>query len=339
MYGPASQVSTFDMYKTFVERNLGLNSIVTFLLVLNSFENKWYYINVGCVLTSQNPIQYPSITMSSRKISCSECSSTFSSEWAYNRHYNEKHSGYQFIRNCPIKGCSKQFNRKYCLVQHLRRQHGLSTINAKETVKNVEVRCVSKEDLDRNKFQVVKIDDYSDISEDEFDFDEISNQSFSKNLPSDDICNVTTEEQELTADLDSITSAENFSITTCETPPELSDDELTGLQHDLGLIAEELEPEPPLDPNCIVVSDSEDDISPDETVVDTTTTTVILTLIRKDITFSDGSMETTRSSTVSYSTGVDPERIDFESLANTVIDEIPNHFKKQNCRYTNSNIF
>ncbi|VDI01460.1 Hypothetical predicted protein [Mytilus galloprovincialis] len=143
-----------------------------------------------------------------------------------------------------------------------------------------------------------------------------------------DVYNVTSEEQELNADLNSTVSAEDFSVTTCKTQKELSEDELTGLEQDLGLIAEELESETPLNTSCIVVSDSEeDDISLEATVVDTTTTTALLTLIRKDITYSDGSMETTRNSTVSFSTGVNPETIDFEHLAMTVVDDLLDNFR------------
>ncbi|CAC5382097.1 purB [Mytilus coruscus] len=84
--------------------------------------------------------------------------------------------------------------------------------------KELPIGCVSKEDLNRNKFQVVNVDDYSDISEDEFDFDEISNQSTSKNVSSGDVDNdVASEKQEINVDLDSIASAEDFSVTTCKT--------------------------------------------------------------------------------------------------------------------------
>ncbi|CAC5384764.1 unnamed protein product [Mytilus coruscus] len=114
------------------------------------------------------------------------------------------------------------------------------------------------------------------------------------------------EEHEQNVDLDSIASAEDFSVITCKTPEGLSDDD-----------------------------DSEEDGSfPKASVVDTTTTTVILILIKKDIAYSNGSMETTRNSTISYSTGVNQESKDFEHLAMTVTDEIPKHIKKHNFRYT-----
>ncbi|CAC5420602.1 unnamed protein product [Mytilus coruscus] len=229
---------------------------------------------------------------------------------------------------------------KYCDIVLLLTNKLTKAVYPEENVKYVKVRCVSKKDLNRNKFQVLKVNDYFDISEDEFDSDEIPNQFTSKNVSSGDVYyDGASEEQELNVDLDSIASAEDFGVTTCNSPEGLSDEELTDLQHELGLIAEEFESETPLEnTDCIVISDSEeDDNSPEATVVATTTTTVILTLIRKDLAYSDGSMETTRNSTVSYSTGVDPESIDFEHLVMTVIDEIPNHFKKKTSRYTSSN--
>lgn len=254
---------------------------------------------------------------------CSECHKKFSSVWTLQRHFNEKHSDYRFVRDCPKKGCARQFNRKFFLVQHLRRQHGVAHLDAKQQANNVNTRCVSTQDIDKNRYNIIKVEDYSDISDDDFDFGDIIGHQVEEKPQS-------------------VNSFENFSIFANEESG-LSDvdDQLKELQEEMN------ENDTKADENiCNSDSDTASEnssknsndsdaevISISDEECETKTTTVTLTLIRKEIKHSDGTIETTRNSIISYSKGLEMTRQDFEFVARDIISEIPEHFKKENKRF------
>ena len=293
--------------------------------------------------------------MSSRKTSeCTECNKIFYNEWTLKRHYNEKHSGFRFVRCCPSKGCTKTFHRKYFLVQHLCRSHGFSNTEAKLKARTVNATFVPEADRQKTNYNVIKVEDYSDISDDDFNPEEVTghkSQQIYQNVPTFNFDSMFDEPQPSPLAMTSpISSPENFSMSSCELPEEISDTELSELDKTLGTISSEFNPCKAVavmptvrqqDPEIIVISDDEEENSSTDhentrTVKETNTMSVTLTLIRKDIKYSDGTSETNRDSVISYSEGINPEEIDFKQLAVNIISEIPRHFDHQNRRYASA---
>lgn len=103
----------------------------------------------------------------------------FSREWALRRHSNEIHSGFRFIQTCPERNCRKTFYRKFFLVQHLVIVHKYVLDDAKLAATSVHATGMSADEMIRKKKSVINLHEYSDISEDEFNFEELTGTTHS----------------------------------------------------------------------------------------------------------------------------------------------------------------
>ena len=97
-----------------------------------------------------------------------------------------------------------------------------------------------------------------------------------------------------------------------------------------------------------IVSDSNDSDEDDgrsdkpddqkRTVKNTNCTIISLNFVRTDVSYCDGSTETSRKSNITYSAGLDPELIDFKILAINLQKEVPEHFQNKNKRFVSAHI-
>lgn len=82
--------------------------------------------------------------------------------------------------------------------------------------------------------------------------------------------------------------------------------------------------------------DKDSDNETSQQVVFENVVTVTLTLTCRNTHFSDGHIETVRDSSIFYSEGINPENIDFQRLVMGVLNEIPEHLRQSNTRFTSA---
>ncbi|CAC5358976.1 unnamed protein product [Mytilus coruscus] len=287
---------------------------------------------------------------------CSDCYQAFYNEWNLNRHYNEKHAEYRFVRTCPDKGCNKSFNRKYYLEKHLRGYHSYPINVAKAKANEVEAPCISAEDKRKERWNPIDLCDYSDISDDELDFSDTNAQKVYFNVPSFNIGSIiqnskTELDEELLPEdpyttfspilysdvsdneilIDEEENLDNLDKTFCDISNEFqlaedgankSEDEEDNIGDDIISITD--------------TSTSGDMNSSSHDIVDETTTTIIIALTRRDFSYTNGVTDTVRESRIQYSNGLNPEEIDFSALAANIVSEVNEHSKNQNKRFTSA---
>ncbi|CAC5415651.1 unnamed protein product [Mytilus coruscus] len=261
---------------------------------------------------------------------CSDCDKAFYNEWNLNRHYNEKHAEYRFVRTCPDKGCNKSFNRKYDLEKHLRGYHSYPINVAKAKANEVEATCISAEDKRKERWNPINLCDYSDISDDELDFKldeellpEDPYTTFSPILYSDVSDNeILIDEEENLDNLDKTFCDISNEFQLAEDGANKSEDEEDNIGDDIISITD--------------TSTSGDMNSSSHDIVDETTTTIIIALTRRDFSYTNGVTETVRKSRIQYSNGLNPEEMDFSALAAYIVSEVNEHSKNQNKRFTSA---
>ncbi|CAG2203362.1 unnamed protein product [Mytilus edulis] len=277
--------------------------------------------------------------------------------WNLNRHYNETHAEYRFVRTCPEKGCNKSFNRKFDLEKHLQRYHSYPINVAKANANQIEATCISAEDKRKERWNPVNLCDYSDISDDELDFTDSNAQTVFSNVPSFNIDSII---QNSKPELD---DQEPLPENTCRTfspilYSDVSDNEIfideaehldnldktfCDISNDFQLAEDSVNrsehKEDNFDDDVISIADTSTSGDMDSSchdIVDETTTTIIIALTRRDFSYTNGMTETVRESRIQYSNGMDPEEIDFSALAANIISEVNEHSKNQNKRFTSA---
>ena len=256
--------------------------------------------------------QHLILAMESRhNIECSECHKHFASNSNYTRHIREVHSNIRFCRRCPVFGCSKTFLRRCYLVKHLKSVHKFSADVAKLKALEVTPISLTREQYNTKKqeqrFNVVRVDGYSDISDDEQDSTRVYG-----NVPSFDM-NTFLEEclQQTESTEPYVYSDVPFEVRDPQNDQMveellennfdnwdansiyISDDELQDL-----LAESDSDPKLPAEsdnPKLPPESDNE------PSVITVNTSAITLTLYKRTIAYSDGRTETERETQVGYS--------------------------------------
>lgn len=84
-------------------------------------------------------------------VRCTECSKTFANLRNLKRHQNQKHKEDVKVRKCPIEGCGTFSFRMEYLASHLRRSHGKTVEEAKETARRTPVEVRKRSEINSRK--------------------------------------------------------------------------------------------------------------------------------------------------------------------------------------------
>lgn len=84
-------------------------------------------------------------------VRCTECSKTFANLRNLKRHQNQKHKEDVKVRKCPIEGCGMFSFRMEYLASHLRRSHGKTVEEAKETTRRTPVEVRKRSEINSRK--------------------------------------------------------------------------------------------------------------------------------------------------------------------------------------------
>lgn len=247
---------------------------------------------------------------------CDQCGKQLNSISALNQHQREQHLS--FIQTVKCNFCQRPFLRTSNLQRHLCRVHGLTIEKAKAELTHCKRTEMSRETLiDSQKAVYVTVmdDQYSDISSDEEEFENMivddPRPEESDGIPSVDsfvLENMMRGEPVVTTFLDDILSDVDF--------------EEDGSR---GVNIED-------DSTPIESEDTLSDMDSSTSVEYSSTTVITLTMIKTETVHCDGTRDVVRNTAISHSINVDPNNLNFADIAMEVISEVPHHFHNRHVR-------
>ena len=247
---------------------------------------------------------------------CDKCGKQFNSISALNQHQREQHLS--FIQTVKCNFCQRPFLRISNLQRHLCSVHRLTMEKAKAELTHCERTRMSRDtfiDSQKAVYVTVMDDQYSDISSDEEEFENMivddPRPEESDEIPSVDssvLEDMMRDEPVVTTFLDDILSDVDF--------------EEDGSR---GVNIED-------DSTPIESEDTLSDMDSSTSVEYSSTTVITLTMIKTETVHCDGTRDVVRNTAISHSTNVDPNNLNFADIAMEVINEVPHHFHNRHVR-------